>query len=308
MAVPGKCIVICGPTACGKTRIGVSLASRYGGEIISADSRQVYRSLDIGSGKDLDEYVVEGKTIPYHCIDIAEPSEVFTLYHYLAEFNRSCNAVIRKGSVPIIVGGTGLYIEAALKQYDVPHAPENQALREKLMALDRDELLSLLSKEKDLYDKTDLSSTKRIVRSLEIAADRASGVTHHSDREELLPFESLVIGIMYPREELHQRIYSRLMSRLQSGMIDEVERLIAFIPRERILMFGMEYSHIAEYLWGNCTYEEMVESLFQSIRHLAKRQMTWFRGMDRRGIPVHWIDRGDFDQIEALVEPFFRNK
>jgi len=299
-----KCITVCGSTACGKTHIAVDIASRYGGEIISADSRQVYRTLDIGSGKDLCEYEVNGHTIPYHCIDIAEPESVFTLYQYLNEFNRSCNDIITRGFLPVVAGGTGLYVEGALKEYDVPHAPENTELRERLMKCGKDELVGMLKKYPDICAKTDLSSIKRIVRSIEIAMERDSGVVRTSDREKLLPLESLVIGIYYEREVLHSRIRQRLLSRLEDGMIEEVEKLIARVPPERVRMFGMEYAHVAAYLWKEASYEEMVENLYQSICRLAKRQMTWFRGMERRGLAVHWAEGDDKDRIDMLVKNF----
>ena len=299
-----KCIVICGPTATVKTRIAVNIAAKHNGEIISADSRQVYRTLDIGSGKDLCEYRIGERTVPYHCIDIAEPESVFTLYQYLDEFNRSCNSIIRRVSLPVIAGGTGLYIEGALKEYDVPHAPEDVELRDELMKKGKDDLSAMLKKYPDIFARTDLTSKKRIVRSLEIAFEEEKGVVRGHGREKLLPVSKLVLGIQYDREVLRARILARLENRLESGMIEEVERLISRITPERIRMFGMEYSHVASYLWHEVSYDEMKENLYHSICRLAKRQMTWFRGMSKRGIPVIWVNGDDQHTIDEHVEEF----
>jgi len=303
-AIEHKCIVVCGPTATGKTRIAVRIAAEHNGEIVSADSRQVYRTLDIGSGKDLCEYRIGGKTVPYHCIDIAEPETVFTLYQYLDEFNRSCNGIISRGALPVIAGGTGLYIEGALKEYDVPHAPEDVVLREELMTKEKDDLIDMLKKYPDIFARTDLSSKKRIVRSLEIAIGEEKGTTSGHEREKLAPMTKLVLGIFYDREILHARILARLESRLDSGMIEEVERLVSHVKPERIRMFGMEYSHVASYLWNEVSYDQMKENLYHSICRLAKRQMTWFRGMSKRGIPVIWVNGDDQPAIDEHVEKF----
>jgi tRNA dimethylallyltransferase len=299
-----QCIVICGPTACGKTRLGAGIAARFNGEVISADSRQVYRSLDIGTGKDLDEYRIGGLRIPYHAIDIADPGEIYTLYRYLEEFNRSINIIKKNHHLPVVIGGSGLYIEAALKQYDVPHAPEDPDLRERLDSIDKDELVSILEKETDLFKNTDISSKKRIVRALEIAAYRKNGLSENPGREQIPRLDPLVIGVYYPREEIHRRIEERLHARLAQGMIEEVRKLIDIVPRERVLMLGMEYAHIARYIWGEISYDRMFESLYQAIRHLSKRQMTWFRGMERRGMSIRWIDGGMMGEVYVLVESF----
>jgi tRNA dimethylallyltransferase len=295
-----NCIVVCGPTACGKTNLGVKIAAKYGGEIISADSRQVYRGMDIGSGKDLAEYTLEGKKIPCHLIDIADPSDVYTLYRYCADFNDSFQNIASRKKIPVIVGGTGLYIEAALKQYDVPHAPEDAAFRTNMMQKDYETLVKLLDeKDHDLFMRTDLSSKKRIVRSLEIAEHQTGGFAHRNK----LVINPLVFGISYPREIIRERIDSRLDSRLGQGMIDEVRALLEKgIDKERMKMFGMEYSHLSRYLWGEITFDAMKDSLRHEIHRLAKRQMTWFRGMEKRGIKVHWIENGDFDAICGIIE------
>ena len=297
-----NCIVVCGPTACGKTSLAVRIAEHFSGEILSADSRQVYCGMDIGTGKDLCEYRINGKDIAYHLIDIAEPEDVYTLYRYLADFNRAFNECLVRGVLPVIAGGTGLYIEAALKQYAVPHAPENAQLREELTAFDKEILIRRLEDlSPEIFARTDLSSVKRIVRSIEIAlvGDDAGTV----QREELLEkIKPLVISIAPPREELHIRIARRLDERFALGMCNEIQRLIdRGVPRERLLMFGMEYKYIALHQLGDISYDEMRQQLLLSIRRLAKRQMTWFRGMQRRGIDCNVIESADFNCAEMLI-------
>lgn len=294
-----NCIVVCGPTACGKTHLGVQIAAHFGGEIISADSRQVYRGMDIGSGKDLEEYTLDGLNIPFHLIDIADPSDVYTLYKYCDDFTASFLDIESRKKIPVIVGGTGLYIEAALKQYDVPHAPEDAAFRTRMMQLDHETLETMLDeKNHELFMRTDLSSKKRIVRALEIAEHEGEAA-----RRKKITINPLVFGVLYPREIIKQRIDARLDSRLAGGMIDEVTSLLEKgIEKDRMRMFGMEYSLVARYLWGEIPFEEMKETLRRDIHHLAKRQMTWFRGMEKRGIPIHWIEHGDFGTICKIIE------
>jgi tRNA dimethylallyltransferase len=295
-------IVICGPTACGKTKLAVTVSARLDGEIISADSRQVYRGMDIGTGKDLSEYDLGGRKIPYHCIDIAEPDEVYTLFRYIIDFNRAFNDILSRGKIPVIAGGTGLYIEAAVKQYDVSEVPENKELRDELMAEDTEILAGRLREvSEELYAKTDLSSKKRIVRAIEIARSGQSGsVKEHAAEVDIRP---LITAICYPREEIKRRIDLRLESRLNTGMVEEVQRLIdSGISRERLMMLGMEYSCIGKYLLHECSYNEMTERLRNEIHRLAKRQMTWFRGMERRGLTVHWIEDHHEEKLFKLIE------
>lgn len=294
-------IVICGPTACGKTKLAVSVSASIGGEIISADSRQVYRGMDLGTGKDLSEYTLNGVPIPYHCIDIAEPGEIYTLFRYIIDFNRSFNDILSRGKIPVIAGGTGLYIEAAVKQYDVSEVPEDVDLRESLMTENIYALSGRLrSLSADLYEKTDLSSKKRIVRAIEIAQAGTDGsVLSHAVPIEVRP---LIAAIAFDREEIKNRIDKRLDARLDEGMIGEVQRLIdTGISRDRLMMLGMEYSCIGRYLFKECTYDEMKERLRNEIHRLAKRQMTWFRGMERRGLPVHWITEHHEEQLFELM-------
>ena len=215
-------IVICGPTATGKTHAGVIVAHENNGEIISADSRQVYRELNIGSGKDIDEYGLSDGAVAYHCIDIADPADTYTLYRYMNDFSESYKGITQKGKLPVIVGGSGLYVEGALKGYSVPEAPENPALRESLMMKETAELLDLLKKYPEIEAQTDHTSKKRIVRAIEIGI---AGGRSDIKKEMSKPENPFVIGISFPREELHARIYSRLHERLDHGMIEEVESL-----------------------------------------------------------------------------------
>ena len=301
-----NCLVVCGPTACGKTSLGVALTDRLNGVVLSADSRQIYRGMDIGTGKDLCEYVRQGREIPYRLIDIAEPGEIYTLYRYLNDFNIAFNETIAEGKLPVVVGGTGLYVEAAVKQYEVPHSPEDAALREELMLEERDVLEKKLeSLSPELFARTDLTSKKRIVRSIEIALNKNT----QPDLPERLalcePVRPLVIGLAPERQTVLERIDRRLDERLASGMIEEIARLCESVPRERMLMFGMEYKYIALYCYGELTYDAMAEQLRASIHRLSKRQMTWFRGMERRGIPVRWYEGPDEERVFQDIAPFF---
>lgn len=300
-------IVVCGPTACGKTSLGVGLASRLDGVVLSADSRQVYRGMDIGTGKDLSEYNRDGRTIPVKLVDIVEPGDVYTLYRYLSDFNVAFNGTQAEKKLPVIVGGTGLYVEGAIKQYEVPQAPEDAALRGTLMMKHQDDLeRQLQDLSPEIYAKTDLSSKKRIVRAIEVVltggtCDLPIRVSLHE------PMSPYVIGIAPPRETLLAAIDRRLDARLAEGMVGEVERIIASgVPRERMLMFGMEYKFVALYLYGELSYPQMVEALRASIHRLSKRQMTWFRGMERRGIPVCWYESADSETVLADILPQFR--
>ena len=295
-------LVICGPNASGKTRLAVALAQKTGGEIISADSRQVYRGMDIGTGKDLSEYANAHSPVKYHLIDIADPSQIYTLYHY----QRDCYAAIRdiwsRGIIPVLVGGTGLYIEAVLKGYEIDEVPEDRKFRQTLGNRPKEELAGML-KEIDaiLYERTDCSSKKRIIRALERAYYTDSLA---QERQRFAPpqLKALILGVRWPRRELIGRIDKRLETRLKEGMVDEVKRLLASgIPRERFDLFGMEYRHVARFIDGLVDYDTMVQQLRTDIHRLAKRQMTWFRGMQRRGIPIEWIERADIETAMAVL-------
>lgn len=294
-------IVVCGPTASGKTALGVQIALHLKGEIISADSRQVYRGMDIGTGKDLKEYQTPNGLVPYHLIDVADPAEIYTLFHYQNDFFQTFDQIVSRKQMPVVVGGTGLYIEAVLKNYKIPAIPENASLRAELMQqqkIDLEKKLSQLSK--PLYEKTDLSSKKRIVRALEVAMSGQGPTSTQHLSPNLTP---LVLCTRWERTKLRQRIDARLEARLNQGMIDEVRKLLhSGIPRERFALFGMEYKHIALFIDGKVDYATMVSGLRQNIHQLAKRQETWFRGMERRGIEVNWVEEARLDIAMEIIE------
>ncbi|MBN2035649.1 MAG: tRNA (adenosine(37)-N6)-dimethylallyltransferase MiaA [Chitinispirillaceae bacterium] len=304
-----KLIVICGPTATGKTALGVRLAVSYNGEIISCDSRQVYRGMDIGTGKDLSHYRVGTRDIPYHLIDIADPAQVYTVYHYQRDFYRVFAGICSRNRVPVVVGGTGLYLEAVLRSFRISAIPEDGALRELLMSRDKHSLEQELKQlDPKRYAETDLSSKKRIVRSLEVAYARQTG-SGDSDRRAipLPPLDPIVIGVRFERSVLRERIRLRLEERFDQGMVDEVRRLLSSgIPPQRFDMFGLEYKHIARYIRGEIEFDAMKQELFHAICRFAKRQETWFRGMERRGIPVHWIKEDNAEKAEQYVAQFLK--
>lgn len=299
---PINCIVICGPTASGKTRLGVQVAAWLGGEILSADSRQVYRGMDIGTGKDLAEYEIDGKRIPHHLIDVAAPTEIYSLWHYQQDFYAAFAKLRELGKIPVVVGGTGLYLEAVIKHYRIADVPEDPELRREMMELPLNVVLGKLAKlAPDLLEQTDVSSKKRIVRSLEIAIYGQDQEVRwgNPDPPEIVP---LILALDVPRPELRNRIRRRLESRLQQGMIEEVGRLVATgVTRDRLDLLGMEYGHIGRFLAGEVSRETMVEKLFVSICQLAKRQATWFRGMERRGLPVTWLEGADFERAKDVI-------
>lgn len=279
----------------------MQIALHLNGEIISADSRQVYRRMDIGTGKDLKEYQTPKGFVPYHLIDVADPVEIYTLFHYQNEFFKTFDQIVSRKHIPVVVGGTGLYIEAALKNYQIPAIAENISLRTELMKQQKSELEKrLFQLNKPLYQKTDLSSKKRIVRALEVAMSGHSLTSEQHQRSDLTP---LVLCTRWERAKLRQRIDERLEARLNEGMIDEVRKLLhSGIPRERFALFGMEYKHIALFIDGEVDYETMVSRLRQNIHQLAKRQETWFRGMERRGIEVNWVDEAKLEIAMKIIE------
>lgn len=301
-------LVIVGPNAVGKTRLGIRVAHALGSEIISADSRQVYRGLDIGSGKDLEEYGHVSPPVPYHLIDVAEPREIYSLYHYQRDCYRllelkAAERPYADGLPLVMVGGTGLYVEAVLRGYRMANVPEDIELRENLMQREHHELTEeLLRLDPDLAQRTDCSSKKRVVRALEI-------VEHARDHEvqysEPLPvtIEHAVYGIDVARDELHRRIDVRLETRMHEGMLAEVQGLLdAGVTPARMEMLGLEYREVTAYLVGRKSEQQMTDDLRRGIRKLGKRQMTWFRGLSRRGIDVTWIGPNDHDV--ALKHPW----
>ena len=292
-----KMITILGPTASGKTPLAAALAQQIDGEIISADSRQVYRRMDIGTGKDLADYsrVVDGCTvaIPYHLIDICEPGTKYNLFQYQQDFFDAYQDIIGRGKTPILCGGTGLYIEAVLKGYQLSPVPQNPELRARLEGKTLDELTEMLVELKKqngstMHNKTDVDSCQRAIRAIEIEEYNLHTPT---PKRELPPIDSLIVGVNIDREARREKITRRLKARLEEGMIEEVRGLLAEgIPAEDLIYYGLEYKFVTEYLVGKMTYDEMFQRLEIAIHQFAKRQMTWFRGMERRGFTIHWID------------------
>lgn len=280
-------ITILGPTASGKTGVAVKLAAEIDAEIISADSRQVYRRMDLGTGKDLEDYCIQGKNIPYHLIDIAEPGTKYNVYEYQKDFLQAYNDIRSRGKKVIVCGGTGLYLESVLRSYRLSPVPQNPELREQLSGKSLAELTHILSQYKTLHNTTDVDSAQRAIRAIEIAEYYKH--TPIDDR----PFPTLtsyVIGIDVDRETRRQRISARLKQRLDNGMVDEVKRLLAEgIPADDLIYYGLEYKFLTLYAIGKMSYEEMFRQLEIAIHQFAKRQMTWFRGMERRGIDIHWM-------------------
>lgn len=281
-------ISIIGVTASGKTSLAVKLAYETGGEIISADSRQVYRRMDLGTGKDISEYTCNGKQIPYHLIDICEPGYKYNLYQYKRDFTTALNNIKSRGKLPIICGGTGLYVETVLKGYAMPEVPENEELRASLSDKTLEELTSILSQYKTLHNTTDVDSCKRAIRAIEIAEYYK---TLPPPELEDTPLETLLIAIDIDRDTRRANITKRLHQRLEEGMVAEVESLLnEGIAPEDLIYYGLEYKFLTEYVIGKTTYEQMVSGLEIAIHQFAKRQMTWFRGMERRGFKINWID------------------
>lgn len=280
-------LVVAGPTASGKTSLGVQLAALLNGEILSADSRQVYRGLTIGAGKDLSEYFVNGKAIPYHLIDIADLTQEFSVFHYQQAFHKAFAEVVRRGHLPIVVGGTGLYIESVLSGYSLIPTPENPELREELSVLDDDVLAKRLRKVRNrLHNITDFTDRSRMIRAIEIAEYTKA---HPECSVPAIP--ALVLVILYPPDVLRERIARRLAARIEAGLIEEVQNLHdTGVSWERLESLGLEYRFVAEYLQGKIkSSNDLFQKLCAAIAQFAKRQRTWFRGMERRGIKVHWI-------------------
>jgi tRNA dimethylallyltransferase len=300
--MPHNIIVILGPTASGKTKIAARLARDMGSEILSADSRQVYRGLDIGSGKDLTEYVVDGVPISYHLIDIVDPDHEFSVFEYQQHFFRCFEDLSSRKVTPILVGGTGLYIESVLKGYRMPLVPENRRLRQELENEDMALLVKrLLALNPAVHNSTDLVDRNRLVRAIEIAEHaKTQGRDDHSSMPRIIP---LVIGIRWERPVLRLRITNRLRERLSSGMVEEVRRLHdTGVPWEKLNFFGLEYRYVSLYLQGIISYGDMFQKLNIKIHQFAKKQETWFRRMERQGTNIHWIEGDDYKKLLALIK------
>jgi tRNA dimethylallyltransferase len=295
-------VTVLGPTASGKTALAAALAVRLDAEIISADSRQVYRSMNIGTGKDLDDYQVNGRWAPYHLIDICDPGTKYNVFEYQHDFFRVYRQIKERNKLPVLCGGTGLYIEAVLKGFRLLDVPQNPALRDSLKTKSLNELEQILATYKTLHNKTDLDSAQRAIRAIEIEEYHRRYAPQQSD---YAPLHSLVIGLDVDRELRRQRISRRLRLRLQQGMIDEVRGLLAAgIAPEDLIYYGLEYKYVTLYVMGELSRDEMFSQLEIAIHQFAKRQMTWFRGMERRGIPIRWISVALplEEQIEQVID------
>ena len=297
-------IAIIGPTASGKTSLATALAYDLDSEIISGDSRQVYRGMDIGTGKDLEDYVVEGRQIPYHLIDIVEPGYKYNVFEYQRDFLKAYEDICRRGKLPILCGGTGMYVESVLKGYRLLPVPENPALRERLSGKSLDDLTAILSTYKTLHNSTDVDTVKRAVRAIEI--EEYYRQTPVQERE-FPHLKSLIIGVSIDRDLRRKKISERLRERLDAGMVEEVRGLLGRgIAPEDLIYYGLEYKYLTLYVTGQMTHAEMVHDLEIAIHQFAKRQMTWFRGMERRGFNIHWIDAclpltDKLEQIKTLL-------
>jgi tRNA dimethylallyltransferase len=291
-------ITILGPTASGKTPFAAALAYDLDAEIISADSRQLYRGMDLGTGKDLEDYTVNGKPIPYHLIDICDAGEKYNVFEFQHDFANVFSQIKEKGKLPILCGGTGMYIESVLKGYKLLAVPENAELRERLNGYSLEQLTEKLKQYKELHNTTDVDTVKRAIRAIEI---EEYYLNHAPDVNEFAPINSLIIGVDIDREARREKISRRLRTRLDAGMVDEVKQLLdADIPAEDLIYYGLEYKYLTLYAIGQLSFDEMFSQLEIAIHQFAKRQMTWFRGMERRGFTIHWLDA--FMPMEEKIE------
>ena len=281
-------ITILGPTASGKTPLATALAHKLGTEIISGDSRQVYRRMDLGTGKDLDDYTVGGEQVPYHLIDIVEPGYKYNVFEYQRDFLQAYQEITQKGKLPVLCGGTGMYIESVLKGYRLLPVPENPELRASLEGKSLEELTTILEGYKKLHNSTDVDTAKRAIRAIEIEEYYKQQPPEY---REFPSWKSLIIGVDIDRELRREKITRRLKQRLDEGMVDEVKGLLAEgIPAENLIYYGLEYKFLTQQVIGELTFDEMFHQLETAIHQFAKRQMTWFRGMERRGFHIHWLD------------------
>ena len=301
-----KIVVVTGPTATGKTSLAVKLADYFAGEIISVDSRQVYRGMDIGTGKDLDDYEVDGKIVPYHLIDIADPCYAYNLMEFCRDAHAAVKKISEAGHLPILSGGTAMYLNALLSGFRLPGAPPDEDKRQELRSKSVEELDELLKKTNpELFAQIkDHNNRTRLLRALEKAK-----APERLPEIKPLKLESLILGVYFPRKTVHQRIESRLDARLKEGMVEEIEKLHKNgVSWERLDFLGLEYRYVAEYLQGKTNFQEMRDKLLIKIRQFAKRQDIWFRKMEREGHVIHWLPEGDFEQGKQLIEDFLADK
>lgn len=292
-------LVVTGPTASGKTAFAARLASSVGGEIISADSRQVYRGMNIGTGKDYDDYYVDGKKIPCHLIDIVDPGYRYNVYEYQRDFFRVYNELKDRKVLPVVCGGSGMYLDSIISTYKLIKVPVNERLRESLAGRSLAELAGILSSYKTLHNISDVDNAKRAIRAIEIGEYYVRNKVPDDEFPEIRP---LILGISFDREARRRRISERLESRLQSGMVEEVKSLLnSGVPFEDLIYYGLEYKYISLCIRGDISYDEMKHKLETAIHRFAKRQMTWFRGMEKRGIKIHWLD-GHHDMEQKLEQ------
>ena len=306
MSVDGKTqydlLVITGPTASGKTSLAVNIASHLGGEIISADSRQVYRGMDIGTGKDYNEYFINGRQVPVHLIDIADPGYKYNVFEYQRDFKNVYSDLCRRNVFPVICGGSGMYIDSIISGYRMFEVPPDSGLRAQLEKKSMEELGEILKSFKSLHNITDLDSKKRVIRAIEI---EYSNNLKPGTQSGFPPLRSLIAGVSVDREVRRKRITERLNQRLDAGMVEEVKKLLGNgVSEESIIYYGLEYKYITLYLAGKSSYDNMVKGLEIAIHQFAKRQMTWFRGMEKKGTRIHWID-GEL-LMEEKVEQVLR--
>ena len=301
-------ITILGPTASGKTPLATALADRLGTEIISGDSRQVYRRMDLGTGKDLADYTIEGRSVPYHLIDIVEPGYKYNVFEYQRDFLKAYESIVGKGKLPILCGGTGMYLESVLKGYRLLPVPENPELRASLEGKSLQELTLILEGYKKLHNSTDVDTAKRAIRAIEIEEYYKQQPPEY---REFPALKSLIVGVDIDRELRREKITHRLKQRLDEGMVEEVRGLLAEgISAENLIYYGLEYKFLTQYAIGELTYEEMFHQLETAIHQFAKRQMTWFRGMERRGFVIHWLDAtlSMEEKVERIINLINTNK
>jgi tRNA dimethylallyltransferase len=301
-------ITILGPTASGKTQLATALADRLGTEIISGDSRQVYRRMDLGTGKDLADYTIEGRSVPYHLIDIVEPGYKYNVFEYQRDFLKAYESIVGKGKLPILCGGTGMYLESVLKGYRLLPVPENPELRASLEGKSLQELTLILEGYKKLHNSTDVDTAKRAIRAIEIEEYYKQQPPEY---REFPALKSLIVGVDIDRELRREKITRRLKQRLDEGMVEEVRGLLAEgISAESLIYYGLEYKFLTQYAIGELTYEEMFHQLETAIHQFAKRQMTWFRGMERRGFVIHWLDATlpMEEKVERIINLINTNK
>lgn len=291
-------ITILGPTAVGKTSLAAKLAKKFNGEIISADSRQVYKGMDIGTGKDLDDYIVENDKVPYHLIDVISPGEEFDLYKFTQHFITAFEDITNRNKIPFLVGGTGLYLHSILSGYNLSAVDFKSKRAEELSKLNKQELTNILLNTKtDLHNTTDLTDKNRIIKAI-LIAEQSNKKENQKPR-----INSLTIGVKLEREEIKKRITKRLKERLQNGMIEEAKKLIDDgISHDKLQFFGLEYKYLSLYLQGKVNYNDMYQKLNSAIHNFAKRQMTWFRKMEKEGITINWINGNNFTEAEAIIK------